>query len=71
MGKCVRMRACVCVGVGARALVCARARGALLIQRAAHRHIAIRGRCGSTIFLTLSHKRHDLRKKLQDIKCVF
>jgi hypothetical protein len=33
-------------------------------------YIVICGLSGSTIFLTLSHKRHDLRKKILNIKCV-
>ena len=34
------------------------------------RHIFICGLSGCTIILTASHKRHDLRKKLLNLKCV-
>ena len=63
------VRACLCVH-GALANACARV--ALLIQHATRRRIAICGLSGSTIFSTLSHKRHDFRKKmLLNVKCVF
>jgi hypothetical protein len=34
-------------------------------------HISISGPCGSTIFFHVSHKRHDIRKKLLNMQCVF
>jgi hypothetical protein len=58
---CVLVRACmgrVCmhmiVGVGARALVCACARVALLVQHATRRHIAICGLSRTTIFVDIT-----------------
>ena len=68
-----------CVYVRARALACAFARVALLIQRPTRiRHI-VYTLSGPTIFLTLSHKRYDFwgekkvtkYKILFSIKCVF
>jgi len=42
------------------------------IQHVVHmRNFVIRGLSGSTILSTLPHKRHDFRKKLSIIKCVF
>ena len=50
MGECMRVRACVCVGVGARARACTFECVALLIQHARRmRHIAC-GLSGSTIY---------------------
>jgi hypothetical protein len=51
------------VSLGARTLVCACARVALIIQHATHRHIAIYGFSGSTYFWTLSHTGHNFEKK--------
>ena len=42
------------------------------IQREMYmRHIAICGLPGFTVFSTLSHKQHNFRKTLLNIKCVF
>ena len=60
VGGCVWVSVCVCVG--ARALACAFASVALLIQHVTHtRHIS----CGLAplYFLALFHKRHDFQKK--------
>ena len=62
---------CVCVSVDARERACACARVALIIQHKTRRHVVICGLSGSTIFLTLSHKRHDFRNKVAEHKmCV-
>ena len=59
---CVCLRVHACVGVGVRTLACAYARVALIIQYATRMlHIAIYGLSGSSVFFTLPHKWYDFR----------
>ena len=59
LSVCVR----ACGGVRTRARVCVCARVDLIILHATCRHSANCGPSKSTTFSTLSHKRHDFRKK--------
>ena len=51
--ECAHVRSCVCGGLGTRALPCACARVALLIQHATRRYIAICGLSGFTVFFDI------------------
>jgi hypothetical protein len=73
LGSLLRICLCVCVGLPGRVGVCMRARVALLIQHATRmRHIvSFVTSLPSQAFSTLSHKRHDFRKKITEDKiCV-
>jgi hypothetical protein len=69
---CVCVCVCVFVGVGGWARECACARVALLIQRAARRHVAICGLSSSTtFFVIISLMAQCSEKKWLNTKCVF
>jgi len=60
---------CVCVCVCIYVCVCVCVCLALLIHKAIRmRHSVICGLSNSTIFSTLSHKRHDFQRKIIDYK---
>jgi hypothetical protein len=59
VGECIRVNACVWVGVGARE----RTHVALLIQHATRMGDIVRGLFVSTTSPTLSHNRHGFQKK--------
>jgi hypothetical protein len=76
VGACVRACVCVCVWGGAQTLgrVHVRAPVALIIQHATRmRHIVLSfvASLAPSNFSTLSHKAHNFRKTVLNIKCVF